>query len=174
MVVYGIYMLKRNVNFLAVVFLGVIFGELTWSLAQQGKTKELTAQDYTEIQQLYARYNFAIDVNDAENMTATFTDDGEFYNGSRVNGIGRDGILAFMHNRKLDMRRHWNTNLTITSTPGGAKGAVYLLLVDVGKQPPVILGAAKYDDTLVKTPKGWRFKKRVVNNEGPPAAGSLQ
>jgi hypothetical protein len=167
-------MFKRRVNVLAVVFLGAILGETTWSLAQQGKTKELTAQDYIEIQQLYARYNFAIDVNDAENMTAAFTDDGEFYNGSRVNGIGRDGILAFMHNRKLDMRRHWNTNLTITSTPGGVKGAVYLLLVDVGKQPPVILGAAKYDDTLVKTPKGWRFKKRVVNNEGPPGAGSPQ
>jgi hypothetical protein len=167
-------MFKRSVNVLAVVFLGAILGEMTWSLAQQGKTKELTAQDYTEIQQLYARYNFAIDVNDAENMTATFTDDGGFYNGSRVNGIGHDGILTFMHNRKLDMRRHWNTNLMITSTPEGVKGAVYLLIVDVGKQPPVILSAAKYDDTLVKTRKGWRFKKRVVNNEGPPAAGSQQ
>ena len=164
-------MFKRNANVLAVVFLGAILGEMTWSLAQQGKSKELTAQDYTEIQQLYARYNFAIDVNDAENMTAAFTDDGGFYNGSRVNGIGHNGILAFMHNRKLDMRRHWNTNLMINSTPEGVKGAVYLLIVDVGKRPPVIMSAAKYDDTLVKTPKGWRFKKRVVNNEGPPAAG---
>ena len=148
----------------------------TSTRAQQGGAKRstLTAQDYIEIQQLYARYNFAIDVNDAEHMTATFTDDGGFYNGARVNGIGHDGILAFMHNRKLDMRRHWNTNLMITSTPEGVKGAVYLLIVDVGKQPPVIMSAAKYDDTLVKTPKGWRFKKRVVNNEGPPAAGSQQ
>ena len=72
-------MFRRNVNVLAVVFLGVILGEITWSVAQQSKTKELTAQDYTELQQLYARYNFAIDVNDAENMTATFTDDGGFY-----------------------------------------------------------------------------------------------
>jgi hypothetical protein len=166
-------MFTRNVNVLAVGFLGAILGEITWSVAQQSKTKELTAQDYTEIQRLYARYNFAIDVNDAENMTATFTEDGGFYNGSRVNGIGREGILAFMHNRKLDMRRHWNTNLMITSTPEGVKGAVYLLIVDVGKQPPVIMSAAKYDDTLVKTPRGWRFKKRVVNNEGLPA-GSQQ
>ena len=46
-------MFRRNVNVLAVVFLGAILGEITWSFAQQAKIKELTAQDYTEIQQLY-------------------------------------------------------------------------------------------------------------------------
>ena len=161
-------MFKGNV--LVVLLLCGILGEMTWSRAQQGKSRELTAQDYIEIQQLYARYNFAIDVNDAENMTAAFTDDAGFYNGSRVNGIGHDGILAFMHNRKLIGGRHWNSNLVVTPTPEGAKGAVYLLTVNVAVQPPVLTAAAKYDDTLVRTPKGWRFKKRVVNNEIPPAA----
>jgi hypothetical protein len=108
---------------------------MTWSRAQQGKNMQLTPADYTEIQQLYARYNFAIDANDAEKMTATFTDDAGFYNGTRVNGIGHDGILAFMHNRKLNTSRHWNSNLVITPTPEGVKGAVYLLNVDVGKRP---------------------------------------
>ena len=60
--------------------------------------------------------------------------------------------------------------LDITATPEGAKGSVYLLIVNVGVQPPAIISASKYDDTLVKTPQGWRFKKRVVNNEAPPSA----
>jgi len=157
-------------NGLIALLLCGILGEMTWSLAQSRKSKDLTVQDYTEIQQLYARYNFAIDVNDADNMVATFTDDGEFYNGSRVNGIGRDGILTFMHNRNRHQVRHWNSGLMITGTQDGAKGAVYLLTVNVGVKPPSLIDAAKYDDTLVKTPKGWRFKKRVVNMEGGPAA----
>lgn len=31
-------------------------------------------------------------------------------------------------------------------------------------------GAGKYEDTLVKTAQGWRFKKRTNRREGPPAA----
>ncbi len=38
----------------------------------------LSAQDYFEIQQLYARYNNAIDSGDAEGWAATFTSDGVF------------------------------------------------------------------------------------------------
>jgi hypothetical protein len=153
-------------NGLIVLLLCGIFGEMTWSLAQS-KKKDLTVQDYIEIQQLYARYNFAIDANDAENMTATFTDDGEFYRGTSVNGLGREGILKFMRNRKRPGVRHWNSGLVINGTQDEVKGAVYLLTVNVGVTPPTLVDAAKYDDTLVKTPKGWRFKKRVVNPEGP-------
>lgn len=65
-------------------------------------------------------------------------------------------------------RRHWNTNLTIMPSSEGASGSVYLLLVDVGVRPPAIQAAAKYEDQLVKTSAGWRFKKRVTQNEGPP------
>jgi hypothetical protein len=48
----------------------------------------------------------------------------------------------------------------ITGTPEGANGSVYLLLVDVGVSPPAPVIAARYVDTLVKTPDGWRFKMR--------------
>ena len=155
-------------NALIALLLCGIFGEMTWSLAQAGKKRELTVQDYIEIQQLYARYNFAIDANDAGNMTATFTDDGEFYAGTVVNGLGHDGILKFMRNRNRHGVRHWNSGLVINGTQEEVKGAVYLLTVNVGVKPPALIEAAKYDDTLVKTPQGWRFKKRVVNKEGGP------
>lgn len=68
-------------------------------------------------------------------------------------------------------RRHWNTNLVITPTTDGAKGTVYLFLMDVSAKPPAILSASKYEDDLVKTTDGWRFKHRVVKGDSaPPAA----
>jgi hypothetical protein len=129
----------------------------------------MTADDYIEIQQLYARYNNAIDTGDAEGYAVTFTPDGVF-NTSK----GHDALVEFIHNWHDKMggadRRHWNTNLTITPTAEGASGSVYLLLVNVGVRPPVIFAAAMYDDQLVKTPQGWRFKHRITKNEGPAAA----
>src|SRR5579871_3961440 len=140
----------------------------TLSFAQQRGSK-LTADDYIEIQQLYARYNNAIDSGDAEGYAATFIPDGVF---NTFNG--HDALVGFIHRWRESMgganRRHWNTNLTITPNAEGAAGSVYLLLVDVGVRPPAIQAAAKYEDQLVKTADGWRFKKRVTKNEGPTAA----
>jgi hypothetical protein len=124
----------------------------------------LTADDYIEIQQLYTRYNMMIDSGDAEGYAATFTPDGAF---NAFNG--HDALIGFIHGRMNGGNmRHWNTNLAITGTPEGANGSVYLLLVDVSVRPPVLSTAAKYEDQLVKTPAGWRFKKRVTKGEGPP------
>lgn len=151
---------------LATVLAMLTLGSATWVVAQQRNAK-LTADDYIEIQQLYARYNNAIDSGDAEAYAATFVPDGTFNTFT-----GHDALVGFIHNWHDKMgganRRHWNTNLTIMPAPDGASGSVYLLLVDVGARPPAIQAAAKYEDQLVKTSEGWRFKKRVTHNEGPP------
>jgi SnoaL-like domain len=154
---------------LAALGVALISGSLAPVSAQShGK---LTADDYVEIQQLYARYNNAIDSGDAEGYAATFTPDGVF---NTFNG--HDALVGFIHRWHDSMGganlRHWNTNLTITPTPDGAGGSVYLLLVNVGVRPPAIQAAAKYEDQMVKTPDGWRFKKRVTKNEGPPPASA--
>jgi hypothetical protein len=142
---------------------------ITAAYAQPHKAGSLTGDDYIEIQQLYARYNNAIDSGDAEAWAATFVPDGSF---NQFNG--HDALVGFINTWRDKMkgtnRRHWNTNLTITPSAEGATGSVYLLLVDVSVKPPAIGSAAKYEDSLVKTPQGWRFKKRVTKAEGPPAA----
>lgn len=133
-----------------------------WVQAQSGSAT-LTTQDYIDIQQLYARYNWVIDAGDVEGYVALYTPDGSF---NTFNGA--DGLRTFMKGRQAGTRRHWNSNLIITPAPGGASGKVYLMLVDVGQKPPAIATAARYDDMLVKTPAGWRFKSRKTSPDPTP------
>jgi len=149
--------------------IALAFAGVALNFGQQRKGS-LTADDYIEIQQLYAHYNIAIDSGDAEGYAGTFVPDGVFNTFA-----GHDALAGFVHRWRENMKggnmRHWNTNLAITGTPEGADGSVYLLLVDVSVKPPVIATAARYEDQLVKTPQGWRFKKRVTKGESaPPAA----
>jgi hypothetical protein len=127
----------------------------------------LTAQDYFEIQQLYARYNIAIDSGDAEGWAATFTPDGVFNTFS-----GHDGLVSFikMWREKLNgaTRKHWNNNLQITGNSKEASATVYLMLVDFSTKPITILSTGTYSDRLVKTKDGWRFTKRMTKGDSPP------
>lgn len=127
----------------------------------------LTPSDYTEIQQLYAKYNMAIDSGDEAGWAATFTADGVF--GSSK---GTDQLKAFakgFFGKFKGNARHWNTNLVITPTTDGAKGSCYLLLLDTTTKGVVMSGI--YSDTLAKTASGWRFKERVAKGDvaAPPS-----
>lgn len=136
-------------------------------MAQPPAAGSLTTQDYIDIQQLYARYNEAIDSADGEAYAATFVPDGIFNTFK-----GKDALIGFITQWKEKMngtnRRHWNTNLVITPTAEGANGSVYLMLLDVSVRPPAIASTAKYTDSLVKTPQGWRFKQRATKGDAPP------
>ncbi len=70
--------------------------------------------------------------------------------------------------------RHVYTNLRITPAPEGARGFVYFNGLDVSTKPPTNTVSGIYEDTLVKTPDGWRFKKRVHTHDGPFAEPSPQ
>jgi hypothetical protein len=162
-------MLKRRM--LLPMSIGAVMVALTaWTMAQQpAGGGSLTAQDYIDIQQLYTKYNLLIDSGDPA-WADTFTPDGTFNKSA-----GKQELLKFVSDyvekKTHQTLRHWNSNLQITPSPGGATGTVYLLLVNISVRPPVIATAARYEDTLVKTPQGWRFKSRTTRGEGPaPAA----
>ena len=129
----------------------------------------LTTQDYIDIQQLYARYNLAIDSGDAAGYADTFVADGVFNTFK-----GREALMGFASGyaaKGQTRNRHWNNNLVITPTAEGASGTTYLLLVDISQKPPAIVTAVRYQDTLVKSPQGWRFKSRATKGDtAPPAA----
>jgi hypothetical protein len=136
----------------------------------------LTTQDYIDIEQLYAQYNHAIDSGDAEGWAATFTPDGTF---NRF--AGKDALVGFIQQWKEKMngmnRRHWNTNLRIVPGKDGASATVFLMLLDVSQKPATIVNTGMYNDTLVKTTAGWRFKTRQTKMDavaGPPPEPAKQ
>jgi hypothetical protein len=58
----------------------------------------------------------------------------------------------------------------ITSTADGATGSCYLLLVNTGVQPVGISISGIYQDKVVKTAAGWRFRERVFDMEMPTSS----
>ena len=151
---------------LGLVAIALIAGA-AWLGAQAG-SKTLTAQDFVDIQQLYARYNWTLDAGDAEGYASTFTPDGVFNN-----NVGHDAIVKFANTFHAGLGahvHHWNTNLMIVPTAEGASGAVYLVLVDFATKPASIATSATYADELVKTAQGWRFKKRATKGDVAPPA----
>src|SRR5215475_12441277 len=83
---------------------------------------KLTPDDLVEIQQLYARYNWALDSGDSQGYAATFTPDGVFNN-----NVGHDAIVKFADGFHAGLGahvRHWNTNLLIQPSASGATGQV--------------------------------------------------
>ena len=136
--------------------------------AQGGGGDAFTAQDYVEIQQLYAKYAQTLDLGDAEGWADTFTADGVF--GETVGHAALKTFAEGFFGNFDGAARHWNSQLIVTPTAEGADGGCYLLLVDTRTQPAGLTVAGIYADKLVKTPAGWRFQERVFTADGAPGA----
>lgn len=125
----------------------------------------LSVEDRLEIQELYARYNHAIDFGKADAWAACFTPDGVFTASAAGTFTGTEALANFVRSFAERMKaRHWTNNLVIEGTPGGAQGTCYLALLIPGgaEKPPTIATTAVYSDTLVKGAEGWRFSSRSV------------
>jgi hypothetical protein len=132
----------------------------------------LSKNDYTEIHELYARYAYAYDTGNKDMYGGVFTPDGVFMIGTDrvLNGPKEIATLINGPLRERPKIFHFTTNVLIEPSPDGAKGSCYVILMDLQKNPAVT-GGGVYEDTLVRTKDGWRFKKRVYYAEpGPPKA----
>lgn len=119
----------------------------------------LSAMDYIEIEQLYARYAAALDLGDGAVRATLFTKDGTFANIVRNHEPISIPELSERTTRTGNIGdRHMTLHLVITPTKAGADGFAYTMKVDRNRQ--VYTGF--YNDTLVRTPSGWRFKTREV------------
>lgn len=134
----------------------------------------LSAQDHVDIEQLYATYVRVTDMGgggDGSDYAALFTPDGEFEQSGRINK-GPEALKRMITGFHAGLKkngwssRHTYAGLLITPTPGGARGSVYALIFNVTAKPPFVDHSGVYEDTLVKTPAGWRFKKRIFKPSG--------
>jgi hypothetical protein len=59
--------------------------------------------------------------------------------------------------------RHFSTNLVLVPADEGARGSAYMMALErKSRETPVAITTwGKYEDRLVKTPRGWRFKERI-------------
>ncbi|MGI8926089.1 MAG: nuclear transport factor 2 family protein [Tepidiformaceae bacterium] len=126
----------------------------------------LSSDDMVQIQQLYARYNHAIDSGKGDEWAACFTPDGAFTARGTGDPKGTEQLANFARGFATQMKaRHWTNNLVVEGALGGATGTCYLLLYRVAddrKEPPSLVTSAIYSDTLAKDAGAWRFSSRTV------------
>jgi actinorhodin biosynthesis protein ActVIA len=138
---------------------------------QRGATSAmLTAIDQIQIQQLVAEANYALQTG-ADNgymYSGLFTPDGGVNN-----NVGREQVAAFARGGRKDARS-FLTNVLVEPAPGGATGKQYEIVIKFVKgDEPVALGATgRWEDVYVKTPDGWRFKKRELIPSIPTSEAS--
>jgi hypothetical protein len=171
-------MFRRTLTIAAMAGLAAVAAD--GAQAPRPAKPSLAPQDYIDIQQLAARYAFAIDtcVNAGADFADLFTEDGEFsvsqqwgVAGNRktkgrvalMDAAGGDGVGG-CKDPKTTMGygiSHIVVNHVITPTPEGATGKSYILAIGVGGDPTRIERQGGYDDVYVKTATGWHIKTRI-------------
>jgi len=170
------------------VALAALVGVAGGQVKTTAKAMTLTPMDYIEIRQLVNRYAFALDTGSSNgyDYADLFAADGEFM---RPYAKGREQLSALARGPRLGPNNtvHYIMNHVIEPTPDGAIGKAYLIELNWDIAPAQGAGGAArgagtgptngwdivgrkagelartgghYEDIYIKTPVGWRFKKR--------------
>ena len=131
--------------------------------------------DRLAIQDLYARYNVALDTGDEAGWVACFTDDGVF--DGRAPARGREELAQY-HRDRMAARasepftnpQHWNNNLLLRGEPPEVQAFSYVLRLGTMRADGSIqiVRVAAYRDRLVKVDGRWRIARREVSFEQVP------
>jgi hypothetical protein len=167
----------KRINYVVLIALCAVAARVACAQSpSKSAPRELTALDYIEIQQLVAKYARAIDTcsNNGYDYADLFTPDGAFvpsFDGKPGAPIqGRERLAEVSGGGSRGCKnvgwivqgvRHLYVNHIITPTAEGAMGTVDMLMIGLGGDPNKIEYDGYYEDTYVKTAKGWRFKQRV-------------
>ena len=144
-------------------------------------TQSSYADDRAAIEDLQARYMFALDFKDADTYASTFTPDGVLDYGPQVKG--RDAIkkvVADMAKRAADQAakaeepgmwpsvgRHNISNIVIKIDGDHATGRAYWFHYsnNTPKRTAQLDSFGNYEDEMVKVDGKWYFSKRKIYNE---------
>ena len=154
-------------------FAVVAAGAAPSRLAAQPAAGALTALDYAEIQQLYARYAHGIDTHadDGWMYANTFTEDGVLSTSSRT-WVGRGAIAELAKPPGDPSLVHAIVNIQIAPSQEGAEVVANMMQLTLGEPgaSPAVRGFGRYVDVAVRTAEGWRFKKKTWTLLNAPAA----
>ena len=121
----------------------------------------LPTDDIVAIQQLVARYAFALDSGDEATLLEIFTEDAVCWTGPEGNErVGVEGIRAMARGTVVGKLWHFIANLVIDGDGDNATAKAYLQMVrELGREPMI----GRYDLTLVRQDGHWRIKRRDVD-----------
>tara|TARA_B100000427_G_C15361229_1_gene529962 strand:+ start:168 stop:680 length:513 start_codon:yes stop_codon:yes gene_type:complete len=148
------------------LLLSSTISNISQSVFAEQAIQELSAKDFEEIKELYARYNQGSDFRDTELFLSAFAEDAVM---TREGGdiVGMDELRADRARRYEGKtgdvgRRHINGSYLITPTSDGAEARTYYLLMDVTVRPPNVISSGYYEDKFVRTNSGWKIKHRTL------------
>lgn len=139
------------------------------------------ADDRSEIENLMARYMFALDFLNADDYAATFTEDGILNHGGGIER-GRQEIREFIYEsknnrgernaktlaegKKVKPARHFITNMVIDVKGDNATAKAYWVNVSSGNDDYArTFSYGHYEDSLEYVNGKWLFSKRIIFNE---------
>ena len=161
----------RKWHILLVFVIATLSATSVWLYGKQASSSSapvLSAQDYVDLQQLYVRYALAISLGDGEAYAATFVPDGEMHvlQGDR-HIVGHEALeqMASGNRRTPRRNRAWPAPPVIRATTDGAEASALFFSLDVSGEQAAFSFSGVYEDTLVKTADGWRFKKRTFRHD---------
>ena len=138
------------------------------------------AADRAEIENLQARYLFALDWQDPEAYASTFAPEGVLdWAGGVVNGreairkevVGMRATFAKRAANEAPKRpsrlRHMITSVVLKIDGDKAASRSYWFEIDnnTSTRAPIVSGYGHYDDELRKVDGRWLFTRRRINNE---------
>jgi hypothetical protein len=126
-------------------------------------------EDKDAIRELMARYCFLLDGYRLTEFAALFTADGEWIsrNGNAAGPEGIENLLRGLVPEPApgNRRKHFTANIIIELSGDTATAISNFLVVRDSEAGPVIAVAGTYDDTVVRTPGGWKFKSRRLSHD---------
>ena len=151
-------------------------GAIVWAQGRISKAP-LTAMDYIEIQQLMTGYGHYIDTcsNNGYDYADLYAPDGRFIDAWTEEGFAKGGLLRATGREQLARAAgggtlgckdvgwkdwsHLMVNPLITVDEKGVHGRVFVVVIGE-RGPRDVQRFGGYEDTYVKTGRGWRIQER--------------
>ncbi|WP_294224482.1 nuclear transport factor 2 family protein [uncultured Shimia sp.] len=130
----------------------------------------LTIADRVEIQELFARFSLAVDVEGPEAMGALFVEDATFvFPGMGLDLRGRDNIVAWVKDNAALVPpglTHVQSNFVIDGDGVSAQVRCVSQALQTVEGESKIFAVGRYVETVVKTEAGWRLKDHRLDLMG--------
>jgi len=132
--------------------------------SKNGQTSStITVADKINIQELIAKHNIALDNNNIEEWTNTWSADGVWSTpfGEAKGTTELKNMVSQITNDFASGKRHVSTNIIIENAPNNTASAQSYLIVIEAQKTPEVVASGNYVDALKKDVNGkWKFTHR--------------